>query len=669
MAVLPMKSINICALKRDRKALMEDLQRKGILEISNTKSKYKAFYKEDTLQQTSTFTKHIQIVQNALEILNKYAPEKKPLLSSLEGRKQIDMEQFVALSDKSKSAYENACQIVSLSKSISDMRVEQQKFDLQITALSPWQSLDVPLNFAGTKSTRVYIGTLPGNWDDERVRSILKECGQIDVHIVSVLGDSTCIYVMVLKDNSEKSFECLRSHGFARPAVNCALSPMEQQEEYKKQSNQLEEEISAAIVSIVALSDQREELQFYIDHEIMRSEKYQEIQYLLQSKHTFILTGYVTEANAIPLQKYIESNYLAAVEIADPKEKDDVPVCLKNNGFASPLEGVTEGFSAPGKGEMDPTFVMSLFYYMLFGIMFSDAGYGIILALACAIVLAKYKNMEDSMHQMVKMFFFCGIATTFWGIIFGSFFGDAVGVVAKSFFGSDFTFKPLWFSPNDDPMKMLVFSMILGLIHLMAGLIMKFVTHIRNKHYLDAIYDSVFWMIFVLSCIVALMSVQTFVEIIGAENQKLSADTGKIAGIIAGVAAFGIVLTSGRESKNWFKRILKGIYGVYGITGYLSDILSYSRLLALGLATGVIGSVINAMGVMSDNLVVRIILFVVVFLVGHLLNFLINILGAYVHTNRLQYVEFFGKFYDGGGRMFQPFSAKTKYYKIKEKEE
>ena len=163
------------------------------------------------------------------------------------------------------------------------------------------------------------------------------------------------------------------------------------------------------------------------------------------------------------------------------------------------------------------------------------------------------------------------------------------------------------------------------------------------------------------------MSVQTFGDIIGAQDQKLSASTGKIAGIIAGLSALGIILTSGRESKNWFKRILKGIYGVYGITGYLSDILSYSRLLALGLATGVIASVVNSMGVMSDNVVVKIVLFTVVFLVGHVLNFLINILGAYVHTNRLQYVEFFGKFYDGGGRLFKPFSAKTKYYKIKEK--
>ncbi len=667
MAVLPMKSINICALKKDRKALMEDLQRKGILEISNTKSKDKAFYKEDTLQQTAAFTKYIQTATSALEILNKYAPEKKSLLSSLEGRKPLSVEEYKDFSEKSASVYEGACQVVSFSKLILDKRAEQQKLELQITALSPWQHLDVPLNFSGTRCTAVFIGTLPGTWDKERIGAILDGCGPVDVSVISTLSDSTCVYVMVMKASADKAFEQLRSNGFARPSISSSLPPKEQQEEYAKQKSMMEEEISSAIVGIVALGDRREELQLFVDYETMRYEKYQEIEHLLHSKHTFILTGYIAEIYAKSLQEYIESKYMAAVEIVEPGKKEDVPVIFKNNGFASPLEGVTAGFSAPGKGEMDPTFVMSLFYYLLFGIMFSDAGYGLILAIACGIILLKYKNMEDGMHKLVKMFLFCGIATAFWGFAFGSFFGDAVGVVAKGFFGSDVQLNPLWFNPNEQPMKMLVFAMILGLIHLMTGLVMKFVTNIRDKRYLDAIYDSVFWMVFVLSCVVVLMSVQTFIDIIGAQDQKLSAETGKIAGIIAGLSALGIILTSGRESKNWFKRILKGIYGVYGITGYLSDVLSYSRLLALGLATGVIASVVNSMGVMSDNPIVKVILFVVIFLIGHVLNFLINILGAYVHTNRLQYVEFFGKFYDGGGRLFKPFSAKTKYYKIKEK--
>ena len=136
--------------------------------------------------------------------------------------------------------------------------------------------------------------------------------------------------------------------------------------------------------------------------------------------------------------------------------------------------------------------------------------------------------------------------------------------------------------------------------------------------------------------------------------------------IVSAAAAVGIVLTAGRESRNWFKRIAKGLYGLYNVSGYLSDILSYSRLLALGLATGVIATVINQMGAMGGNSITGIILFVLVFLVGHAINLGINLLGAYVHTNRLSFVEFFGKFYGGGGSEFTPLGVHTKYYKLKE---
>lgn len=668
MAVLPMKRLSICALKKDRKAMLEELQRKGVLEISNTKSKQKSFYKEDMSKKTEILQKKIQTVQSALETLNHYAPEKKPLLAMLEGRKEVGLEQYDSFDDLKGKVYEKATKIVNLSKDIGEQKLEQQKLDLQITALGPWKELDIPLNDVGTRTTNVFIGSLPGVWDEEKLIGILNDYGPFDVHIISKQEEFTCISVMVTKKQSNLALEVLRANGFARPSVSCELAPKEQLVQYNEEKKALSKKIQDEIEEIIQFTNSRQDLLFYIDYQTMKVERLENIQNLLQSKHTFILTGFVAAQNAEALKQLIESHYVAEVEITEPSKKDDVPVILKNNGFSSPLESVTQGFGSPTKNEMDPTFAMSLFYYMLFGIMFSDAGYGLILAIVCGILLVRYKNMEYGMRKFIKMFCFCGIATAFWGFIFGSFFGDVVGVVAKSFFNSDVILKPIWFSPNDDPMKMLVFAMLLGVIHLMVGLIMKFVNCVRNKQYKDAIYDSLFWIVLVISCIFLLMSADLFVEIIGAKDMKLSASTGKAAAIIAGISALGIVLTSGRESKNWCKRILKGIYGVYGITGYLSDILSYSRLLALGLATGVIGSVVNSMGVMSENIIVRTIMFVVIFLIGHVLNFLINILGAYVHTNRLQYVEFYGKFYDGGGRVFQPFSSKTKYYIIKEKE-
>ena len=181
---------------------------------------------------------------------------------------------------------------------------------------------------------------------------------------------------------------------------------------------------------------------------------------------------------------------------------------------------------------------------------------------------------------------------------------------------------------------------------------------------MDMIYDVVLWYVLLIACVVFLLTVPTMADMLGVST--LAASWQKPAGILMAVSAVGIILTGGRESKNWFKRILKGLYSLYGISSWLSDILSYSRLLALGLATGVIATVFNSMGSMGGNSPGGVIMFIIVFLIGNVLNLAINALGAYVHTNRLTYVEFFGKFYEGGGTAFRPFAVNTKYYKIKE---
>jgi V/A-type H+-transporting ATPase subunit I len=250
--------------------------------------------------------------------------------------------------------------------------------------------------------------------------------------------------------------------------------------------------------------------------------------------------------------------------------------------------------------------------------------------------------------------------------MFGSFFGDAVAVIGKTFLGKgeDFGLKPLWFAPLDEPMRMLTFCFIIALIHMFVGLGAKAYMQIRDKKYLDMVYDVLLWYVLLISCIVFLLTVPTMAEMLSVNPLSTSLKTPMMVLMI--ISAVGIILTGGRESKNWVKRILKGLYALYGISGWLSDVLSYSRLLALGLATGVIAQVFNSMGSMGGKSIPGVRMFIAVFLVGNVLNLAINALGAYVHTNRLTYVELFGKFYDGGGKKFCPFAANTKYYKFKE---
>lgn len=212
---------------------------------------------------------------------------------------------------------------------------------------------------------------------------------------------------------------------------------------------------------------------------------------------------------------------------------------------------------------------------------------------------------------------------------------------------------------------MLVFSMLMGIIHLFTGLAMKAYQYAKQKAWMDILYDVGFWYMLLIGLIVFGLSTEMLPGILQL-SFILPSTAGTVGIVAAGIGAVGIILTAGRESRNPFKRLLKGAYGLYGVTSYLSDVLSYSRLLALGLATGVIATVINSMGSMMGGGIGGAIVFILIFLVGHTLNMAINLLGAYVHTNRLQFVEFFGKFYEGGGRQFQPFAVHTKYYNIKE---
>ena len=370
---------------------------------------------------------------------------------------------------------------------------------------------------------------------------------------------------------------------------------------------------------------------------------------MLSTDTVFYFDGWMparAQAEVEELLKRYEFYY----DIQEPDAEEEVPVLLHNSSVATPFEAVTNMYSLPSRKDIDPTTILAPFYFIFFGMMLSDAAYGIILSALCFFVLKKYKP-EGTIYKMFKMFFYCGISTFIWGALFGGWFGNFFTVAADTLLGKEFAIDPIWFNPLEEPMRLLIFSLILGAIHLFIGMGVQAYMYIRDGHPVDAICDIGLWYVLLIGLVLFA---------VGGSVTPVLSTVGKIMSIVGVV---GILVTGGRKKKG-IGKITGGLGALYGITNYLSDILSYSRLLALGLATGVVAQVINTLGSLAGGGVVGAIVLTVALVFGTIFNLAINALGAFVHSCRLQYVEFFGKFYTGGGREFRPFARKTKYVKI-----
>jgi V/A-type H+/Na+-transporting ATPase subunit I len=670
MAVLPMKKISIYGLKKNRKQILELIQRRGAIEITTQKAD-DAFERMDTTSAKLRFESSIRSLQFSLETLDSLVKPEGGLLSSLNGRKEISLDEWNKIADNSADVLDTANHINSDAKKIADAKSDKIRYETQIESLKPWVNLDISMRARETDSSKIFIGTLPDDYTEERLKSelakALPEVSAVECEIISHSTQMSCVFVICHAKFADQVESALRSIGLSYPAQPCKQSPAERIKILEERIKLCDEKVTKYENRIKDLASERQNILYTIDYFSMRSEKYEVLGEINQSAHVFIINGYIPTEDSEKLKNELEKDFPCYVELSQPQESDNPPVKLKNNKFSEPVESVIESYSLPGKGEMDPTSITSIFYYVLFGMMLSDAAYGLIMVIATAFVLLKFKNLETGMKNFMKLFFFCGISTTFWGFMFGSFFGDAIDVVATTFFGySGPQLTPcLWFAPMDKPMKLLMFSFAIGIVHLFVGLACSAYQSIKSGHILDAVYDVLMWYLLIGGLILVLLSMKMFTEMTQL-TFILPPICAKVGAIMAVIGALGVIAFGGRESKNPAKRLLKGLYALYGVSSWLSDILSYSRLLALGLATGVIAQVFNKMGSMLGGGVVGAIVFILVFIIGQTLNIGINALGAYVHCNRLQFVEFFGKFYNGGGEKFNPFSAKTKYFKIKE---
>lgn len=659
MAKLKMKKIEILAPNERSKEILDLLQLRSAVEITECE-KNDSLYSPSTRQTASQLEKYLSSANESLGVLDSYCPEKKNLLAAFAGKSEMPLSEYEKRADKASAILAQCIDILSAKKNIDQSKTDIARIKALMTGLEGWLPLEVPMQFGETGQTKVFIGTLPAAYTaDELETRLYDACGgeeKISCKIISSEKTLSRAVICAHRSCSDTVFAALRELGFAYPADPTKHPPKVRYERYKCDIAKLEKQITESETLIKSKCDIREDIKFLCDYLSIRRSKYDALEKLGMSSSIVVINGWIAEDNTASLTNELEEKFGAAVSVTDPGEDEEPPVLLKNNSFAAGVESVTEMYSVPGKNDIDPNPVMSFFYYAFFGIMLSDAGYGLIMVLA--MLIAKFKlKPSGNMKRTIDMYFYCGVSTLIWGALFGSWFGDIIPVVSEQFFGKKLPSLAIWFEPVNDPMKLMMYSFLFGIIHLFVGLGVRFYELWKHGEKLAAVCD----------VIPIYLLVTGIVPLAGGIIIDFDPTLKTIGKYLALAGAVLVVLTSGRSAKNIIGKLGGGLYGLYNAgSGYLGDVLSYSRLLALGLCTGVIGSVVNILGTIPENKIVKLLLLIPVFLFGHTVNLVINLIGAYVHTNRLQYVEFFSKFYEGGGRSFTPLSTQTKYFTIKE---
>lgn len=635
-----MKKLSVIAMAERKTELMSGLLRLGCVEISEPDpsllgEKVKELFEPSDSALTEV-QEDISDVATTMGALKEYAGIKE---GAFVKRESMSVEEFIN-DERFLGALDTSGEINRTVAEIDRLKSEEGRLRAKIAALSPWDGLDLPLEFRGTEHTKTYKVVCPLGIDKDEVQ---RELSEIGAYYQELSEDQQQKYGIVIchKEDKQQVVEIMRPYGFGVSTFpDMTGTPRENLLELKAalKKNRVDQKTNMEKIAVEV--EETPDLKILSDRLLVESYVQKNQEKLLTNGNVVCFEGWIPAEEEDKVIKFLDE-WGAAWETRDPLEEEmgDVPVKLKNNWLTKPLSMVTEMYSLPRYNNVDPNPLMAPFFILFYGIMMADMGYGLLMILIGLIVKKKFAPKGTAGH-LFGLMFYCGISTFIMGAITGGFLGDFIPQLCR-IINPESTFDlPHLFTPLNDTIVILVGGMALGFVHVITGMVISAVIKYRRKEYMSILWNEVTWWIVFAGLGLMIL---------------------KVTNIVLYIAIAMVVVGSGWEAKGFGKvtAVFSSIYT--NVTGFFGDILSYSRLMALMLAGSVIASVFNTLGSIPGGVVP----FVIISLVGNALNFALNLLGCYVHDQRLQCLEFFGKFYEDGGKPFRPIAFDTKYVDIK----